>query len=46
LRIAHVPDGIEPERGHFVLAHDFRPSALPTVMRKAYDLAVTSLVDS
>lgn len=46
LRIAQLPEAAEPERGHFVSARDFRPSSLPTVMRKAYDLAATSLVDS
>jgi A/G-specific adenine glycosylase len=39
LRIAEVAHGIQPCRGHFVARHDFRPSALPTVMRKAFDLA-------
>lgn len=46
LRVAHLPLDAEPERGHFVPAREFRPSALPTVMRKAYDLAAASLVDS
>lgn len=46
LRIAHLPRDAEPGRGHFVPAREFRPSALPTVMRKAYDLAAASLVDS
>lgn len=30
---------VTPERGQFVAAGDFRPADLPTVMRKAYDLA-------
>jgi len=46
VRVAHVAKDAEPERGQFVTAREFRPSALPTVMRKAYDLAVSSLVDS
>jgi hypothetical protein len=33
-----------PERGAFVDRHDFRPGALPTVMRKAFDLARDELV--
>ena len=28
-----------PERGDFVAAEEFDPKALPTVMRKAFDLA-------
>ncbi len=46
VRIADLPQSADPERGHFVAKEDFRPSALPTVMRKAFDLAATSLVDS
>lgn len=30
---------IEPNTGHFVPHHDFKPSALPTVMRKVFDAA-------
>jgi A/G-specific adenine glycosylase len=39
LRVATVPLDAVPLRGGFVLRHDFSPSALPTVMRKAFDLA-------
>ncbi|MBF9029520.1 A/G-specific adenine glycosylase [Rhodobacterales bacterium HKCCE3408] len=39
LRIATVPDTASPTRGHFVPKHEFRPAALPTLMRKAFDLA-------
>jgi A/G-specific adenine glycosylase len=46
LRVAHVPQDARPARGHFVPARDFKPSAMPTVMRKAHALAAASLVDS
>ncbi|WP_127901630.1 A/G-specific adenine glycosylase [Solirhodobacter olei] len=39
LRLAEVPLGANPERGAFVAAERFRPADLPTVMRKAFDLA-------
>ncbi|MCV2881983.1 A/G-specific adenine glycosylase [Actibacterium sp. XHP0104] len=39
LRVAQVPLDSAPDRGHFVAPGDFRPSDLPTVMRKAFDLA-------
>ena len=39
LRTAVVANSAEPDTGQFVPKHDFRPSDLPTVMRKAYDLA-------
>ena len=35
---APLPNDTVPARGHFVVRDDFRPSDLPTVMRKAYDL--------
>ncbi|MEW9919952.1 A/G-specific adenine glycosylase [Marimonas sp. MJW-29] len=35
---AQVPQESEPARGSFVRRQDFRPSDLPTVMRKAFDL--------
>ncbi|WP_289085293.1 A/G-specific adenine glycosylase [uncultured Sulfitobacter sp.] len=35
---APLPEDTVPARGHFVVRDDFRPSDLPTVMRKAYDL--------
>ena len=39
LRIAEVPRSANPESGTFLPKKQFRPSDLPTVMRKAYDLA-------
>ncbi len=39
VRTATCPDGFAPQQGFWVAKHDFRPSDLPTVMRKAYDLA-------
>ncbi len=39
LRVAQVPAGAAPETGAFLPRDRFRPSDLPTVMRKAYDLA-------
>jgi len=39
LRVALVPMDRAPDRGAFVLPEAFRPSDLPTVMRKAFDLA-------
>ena len=35
---ADLPAGTTPTRGHFIDKHTFRPSDLPTVMRKAFDL--------
>lgn len=40
LRVAEVPMDARPRVGHFVAPWDFRPSDLPTVMRKAHDLVV------
>ncbi|TCP40128.1 A/G-specific adenine glycosylase [Rhodovulum marinum] len=37
--VADLPGGCTPARGAFVDRHAFRPSDLPTVMRKAFDLA-------
>jgi A/G-specific adenine glycosylase len=42
LRIAHVAQNTAPDRGEFMDSNRFRPSDLPTVMRKAYDLASAS----
>ncbi len=42
---AILPMDAAPERGHFLSREQFRPSDLPTVMRKAYDLARSSLGD-
>ena len=39
LRLAEAPMGAEPRRGDWVGRHDFRPSALPTLMRKVWTLA-------
>ncbi|MEX5728070.1 A/G-specific adenine glycosylase [Rhodovulum iodosum] len=39
LHVAALPQGCTPARGFFLPAADFRPADLPTVMRKAFDLA-------
>ncbi len=39
LRLAQVEADARPVRGQFVDRAQFRPASLPTVMRKAYDLA-------
>lgn len=41
VEVADVPDCARADRGVFYDASDFRPANLPTVMRKAYNLAVT-----
>lgn len=46
IRVAALHSGIELSRGEFIPAAEFKPGDLPTVMRKAFDLAATSLVDS
>ena len=33
-----------PQRGHLLARHAFRPADLPTVMRKAFDLAHSSIL--
>ena len=38
LRVAELPADTRPDVGGFVHPADFRPSDLPTVLRKAYDL--------
>jgi A/G-specific adenine glycosylase len=43
LHTARLPEGSEPGRGFFIPAPEFRPTDLPTVMRKAYDLANAAL---
>ena len=43
LRTARVPQDATTGAGQFLAHHDFRPSDLPTVMRKAYDLAAATL---
>jgi len=39
VKTALVPMDRDPKQGDFLPAEDFRPSDLPTVMRKAFDLA-------
>jgi len=43
LRVASLPDAETPGRARFVHPSDFRPTDLPTVMRKAFDLASGAL---
>lgn len=43
LRVAIIPDTATPDRGDFVSLSEFRPSDLPTVMRKAFELASGAL---
>jgi A/G-specific adenine glycosylase len=45
LRVARLPLDAAPSRGVFVPAAAFRPASLPTVMRKALDLASPALRD-
>ncbi|WP_238368072.1 A/G-specific adenine glycosylase [Mesobacterium pallidum] len=45
IRVALVPAGTEPARGQFLPPSAFRPSDLPTVMRKVFDLAQGSFAD-
>lgn len=40
---AALPEDCTPRRGGFVSAADFRPEALPTLMRKVWDLARSGL---
>jgi len=42
LRTAKVDQAAKPSTGEFLALSDFRPSDLPTVMRKAYDLVSKS----
>jgi len=39
VKLAQVPLDAAPDQGTFVSREDFRPSDLPTVMRKAFDLS-------
>ena len=39
VHVAEVGTGVHPARGTFLRAPEFQPAALPTVMRKAFDLA-------
>lgn len=43
VEIAWLPMDVDPGRGAFVPADKFQPSALPTVMQKAYTLAAATL---
>ncbi len=43
VRMARLPDDTQPEAGRFVPAHRFRPADLPTLMRKVFDLARSTL---
>ncbi|MYM55507.1 A/G-specific adenine glycosylase [Rhodobacteraceae bacterium GS-10] len=45
IRVADLPMGAEPDTGEFLGPDRFRPSDLPTVMRKAFDLARASFKD-
>lgn len=45
LRTAQTRLGDRPERGRFLAPDEFRPADLPSVMRKAFDLARTAFVD-
>jgi A/G-specific adenine glycosylase len=45
LRVARLPRDAAPSRGVFVPAEAFRPASLPTVMRKAHDLASAAFED-
>jgi A/G-specific adenine glycosylase len=39
VKLAQLPTGYQPQGSEQIIArHDFRPSDLPTVMRKAFDL--------
>ncbi|MEL7175189.1 MAG: A/G-specific adenine glycosylase [Pseudomonadota bacterium] len=46
IRTATLPNDALPSRGQFIPNTEFRPSDLPTVMRKAFDLAHATLRDS
>jgi A/G-specific adenine glycosylase len=39
VKVARLPQDAAPAQGTFYDKHDFRPSDLPTVMRKAFDLS-------
>lgn len=46
VRTAILPESALPSRGQFIPHRQFRPSDLPTVMRKAFDLAEATLRES
>lgn len=41
VRLIHAPQDMSPQRGEFMPRALFKPSSLPTLMRKAYDLSET-----
>ena len=43
IEVAWIDAAAAPDRGRFVAAGDFRPSDLPTLMRKVFDLARATL---
>ena len=43
VKIAPLPMSAAPQRGQFIGTREFKPSDLPTVMRKVYDLASRDL---
>ncbi len=43
VKVATVPNKSAPDLGTFIPVEDFRPSDLPTVMRKVYDVAAPLL---
>ncbi len=43
VQIAHLPMDAAPDCGQFIAPENFRPSDLPTLMRKAFDLAHATL---
>lgn len=45
VQVANVPNSATPDKGEFVAAAQFRPSDLPTVMRKVFNLARHPLSD-
>ena len=45
VQVADLPMNAAPESGEFIAPPDFRPSDLPTVMRKAFDLAQGAFAD-
>jgi A/G-specific adenine glycosylase len=45
VHVARLPPDTLPSRGAFVLPGSFRASSLPTVMRKAFELASQTLAD-
>ena len=42
VQVAKVPFGVNPARGAFLPISQFRPSDLPTAMRKAWELAAAA----